>query len=124
MNLVKIHKLTKNIFFNFVYIKVVVITAENYTRAGVHTIKELFWVKMIDVQRGLVLKSMPDLVRKEIQGIYETKKSTEDQNRQHIRTEQEITKKYTDDSKFKYARSDLMEKIIKNFKGAKTVMTI
>ena len=120
----KIHKLTKNIFFNFVYIKVVVITAENYTRAGVHTIKELFWVKMIDVQRGLVLKSMPDLVRKEIQGIYETKKSTEDQNRQHIRTEQEITKKYTDDSKFKYARSDLMEKIIKNCKGAKTVMTI
>ena len=35
----------------------VVITVEKYANAGVHTItvenKELFWVKMIDVQNGL-----------------------------------------------------------------------
>ena len=37
--------------------------------AGVHTItenKKLFWVKMIDVQKGLDLKNMPDLVKKEM----------------------------------------------------------
>ena len=52
----------------------VVITVGKYANAGVHTItvenKKLFWVKMIDVQKGLDLKNMPDLVKKEICGIY------------------------------------------------------
>ena len=38
----------------------VVITVQTYAKAEVHTIKvgnrELFWVKMIDVQKGLGLK--------------------------------------------------------------------
>ena len=38
----------------------VVITVESYKNAEVHTIKvknkELFWVKMIDVQNGLGIK--------------------------------------------------------------------
>ena len=54
--LVKTHKLVKKIFF-CMYYKMVVITVEKYANAGVHTItvenKELFWVKMIDVQNGL-----------------------------------------------------------------------
>ena len=37
----------------------------------------------------------------------------------YIRTESEITKKPADDFKYKYARSDLMEKIIKNCRGVK-----
>ena len=37
----------------------------------------------------------------------------------HIRTESEITKKHADDSKYKYARSDLMKKIIKSCRGVK-----
>ena len=38
------------------YYKMVLITVEKYANAGVHTIKrnrELFWIKMIDVQKGL-----------------------------------------------------------------------
>ena len=46
----------------------VVITVEKYENAGVHTItvenKKLFWVKMIDLQKGLGLKNMQDLVKK------------------------------------------------------------
>ena len=44
----------------------VVITDEKYLNARVHTItvknKELFWVRMKDVQGGLGLKNIPDLV--------------------------------------------------------------
>ena len=46
----------------------VFITADNYTDAGVHNItvknEKLFWVKMIDVQNGLGLKNISDLLRK------------------------------------------------------------
>ena len=39
----------------------VVIAVQNYTDAEVHTItvgnRELFWVKMIDVQKGLAYKT-------------------------------------------------------------------
>ena len=64
---------------------------------------------MIDVQKGLCLKDMPDLVRKEICGVFETKSPTEEQKKKYISTESEITKKPADDS-CKYGRSDLMEK--------------
>ena len=50
------------------YYKIVVITVENYSNAEVHTItiknKELFWVKMIDVQNGYGIKNVHDLLRK------------------------------------------------------------
>ena len=96
----------------------VVITVQAYAKARVHIIKvgnkELFWVKMIDVQKGLGLKNISHLVRKQIQGIYETKYLEEEQKRKYIRTEEELTKQDTDDSKTKYTRSDLMKKIIKN----------
>ena len=90
------------------------ITVEKYANAGVQIItrenKKLFWVKMIDVQKGLDLKNMPDLVEKEIYRIFETKGPTGEQNKKYVRTESEITKKSTDDSKYKYACSDFMEK--------------
>ena len=63
----------------------VFITTENYLNAKVHTItvknKKLFWVKIADVQRGLGLKNIPDLVRKEMWGIYETRDITNDQKK-------------------------------------------
>ena len=53
------YRLDKKFFF-VVHYKMVFITTDNYADAGVHTItvktKELFWVKMIDVQNGLGLK--------------------------------------------------------------------
>ena len=55
----------------------VVITVESYKNTKVNTItvknKELFWVKMIDVQKGLGITNMPDLIRREICSIYELK---------------------------------------------------
>ena len=58
----------------------VVIIVQNYTDAKVRTItvanRELFLVKMIDVQKGLGIQNSSDLVRKDIQGIYETKDFT------------------------------------------------
>ena len=61
------------------------------TNAKVHTIavgnRELFWIKMIDVQYGLGIKSISNLVRKNIQGRYETKNPTEEQIRKYKRTE-------------------------------------
>ena len=101
----------------------VFITVQDYVEARVHAIKvenkKLFWVKMIDVLKGLELKNICDLAIKEICGIFETKNFTEEQKKKYIRTEREITKKPVDDSKYKYARSDLMEKMIKNCRGVK-----
>ena len=74
---------------------------------------------MINVQKELGLINMSDLVKKEIGGIFETKSPTEEQNKKYIRTESERAKKPADDSKYKYARSDLVEKIIKNCRGVK-----
>ena len=34
---------------------------------------ELFWVKMNDEKKGLGIKNMSDLVKKEIHGVYGTK---------------------------------------------------
>ena len=75
----------------------VVITVENYLNAIVHTItvknKELFWVKIVDVEDGLGVKNISDLVRKEIQGIYETKCPTKEQIKKYKRSEAEFDKK-------------------------------
>ena len=63
----------------------VVITVENYKNAWVETIRveneRLFWVKMKDVQDGLVLKNIPCLVRGEICGIFETNDLTKAQKK-------------------------------------------
>ena len=101
----------------------VVITVQAYLEARVHTIKvgnkKLLGIKMIDVQKGLGLKNTPDLVKKEMCDVFETKNPTEEQKKKYIRTEREITKKPADDSKYKYARSNLMKNIIKNCRGVK-----
>ena len=91
----------------------VLITVEAYKNSRVHTItiknKELFWVRMKDVQDRLVLKNILDLLGKEMCGIYGLKRT-----KKCIRSEYEITKESTDNHKNKYARSDIMERIIKN----------
>ena len=53
-----------------------------FTNASVHTItienkKFSFGGGMVDAQKGLGLKNMPDLVKKEICGVFETKNPTE-----------------------------------------------
>ena len=101
----------------------VVRTVETYKNAQVHIItvgdKKLFWVRMIDVKDGLGLKNMSDLVRREMFGIFETKNLTEKQKQKYIKSEHETTKKSTDNHKCKYARSGIIEKTIKNYRGVK-----
>ena len=67
--------------------KMVVITVQNYTDAESHTItvgkRELFWVRMIDAQNRLGIKNVSDSVRKNIQGIFETKNPTKKQIRKY-----------------------------------------
>ena len=85
----------------------VVITVQAYKNAGIDIVivksKELLWVKTSDVQNGLGLKNVLDLVRKEICGIFETKNLTKEQKRKYIKTKSKISEIPTDDSKFKYA---------------------
>ena len=59
-----------------------------------------------------------------MQGIYVTRNPTEEQVRKYKRSQKEISRKSTDDSRTKYVRSDLMEKIIKHCRGVKTVMKV
>ena len=85
----------------------VVIATESYKNAEVHTItvknKELFGVKMIDVQNGLGIKNISDLVRRKICGIFEKNDLTENEENKYIRSEYEITKKPRDNKQNRYA---------------------
>ena len=74
---------------------------------------------MCDVQKGLGIKCIYDLTKKEVCGILESKNFTKEQKRKYIRTEREISKILTDNSKFQYACSYLMEKVIQNCRGVK-----
>ena len=55
---------------------------------------------MIDVQNGLDIKNIFDLVRKEIHGIFKTNNPTEEQVKDYKHSLQEIAKYPIDDSKF------------------------
>ena len=71
-----------------------VITIEKCKNAKVNTVKvgnkELFWIRIIDIQNGLGLKNMSDLVRKEIHGIFSTDKATNKQIKEYKRSLQEF----------------------------------
>ena len=101
-----------------------VVTPEKCRNANidVFTLKygDVFWIKMIDVQQGLGVKNISDLVRKEIMGIFNNKKPTLDQIKQYKRSLADLVNNHTRYSnKIKYMRSDLMEKIIKICRGVK-----
>ena len=72
---------------------------------------------MHDVQEGLGVKNMSDLVRKKIHGIFETKYHTKDQIRKYKRREKDLDN--NSNATFVYVRSDLMSRIIKNCRGEK-----
>ena len=70
---------------------------------------------MNDVQNGLGIKNMSNLVRKEIHGVFETKNPTKDQVKKYKRRENELVN--NSNATFVYVRSDLMSRIIKNCRG-------
>ena len=102
----------------------VFITVELYKNAGVDVItvykEDHFWVKMKDVENGLGIKNISDSSTKEMQGIFETKRLTKEQKRIYRRTKNEINKNFKN-SKYTYARNDIIEKIIKNCSGVKQI---
>ena len=73
------------------------VTVKNYQNARVYIIiipnRELFWVRMIDVQGGLGIKNKSDTVKKEIHGMFENKNPTEKQIRKYKRSEREFDEK-------------------------------
>ena len=97
------------------------IRVEKYPNAKVCTIKvsskKIFWVRMYDVQEGIGVKNMSDLVRKEIRGIFRSKNPIKDQIKKYKRREKELDHNST--ATFVYVRSDLMSNIIKKCIGEK-----
>ena len=73
------------------------ISAEGYKNAGVHCLKirktDELWVGMKDVGVGLGVKSISDLVLKEICGIYEKKELTKEETKCYKMAEREIYNK-------------------------------
>ena len=101
----------------------VFITVKDYKNAGEDVIKDsetndIFWVKMKNVQNGLGTKNIRKKLRTTMQDILGTKKLIEEQKQQYIRTENEINKNLKNNL-YKYARNDIIEKVIKNCRGVK-----
>ena len=74
------------------------ISAEGYKNANVNFLKirktgEL-WVRIKDVGDGLGVKTISDLVLKEIYGIYEKRKLTKEETKNYKITERDIFEKF------------------------------
>ena len=87
------------------------ILAQGYTNANVNILKIRktgeIWVTMKDIGDGLGVTNIPDLVLKEIYGIYEKRKLTK---------EDELN---TKSSEFVYVKNNVMTNIIKHCRGEK-----
>ena len=108
------------------------ISAEGYKNANVNFLKirktgEL-WVRIKDVGDGLGVKTISDLVLKEIYGIYEKRKLTKEEIKCYKMTEREIFKKFdnlnedelnTKSNKNVYVKNIIMTNIVKQCKGEK-----
>ena len=82
---------------NFIYFlsvcKMYLISAEGYKNKNfdfltIKTTSEI-WVKMKDVQNGLGVTNMSDLILKELYGIYKTKNPTKEEVKEYKMTERE-----------------------------------
>ena len=108
------------------------ISSEGYKNAGVFylTIKKTgeLWVSIKDVGDGLGIKSISDLVLKEIQGIYGKKELTKKESKCYKMTEREIFEKFdklsedilnTKSNKNVFIKNTIMTNIIKHCRGEK-----
>ena len=108
------------------------ISAEGYKNAGVHCLKirktDELWVGMKDVGVGLGVKSISDLILKEICGIYEKKELTKEETKCYKMTEREIYKNFdnlnedelnTKSNKNTFVKNNVMTNIIQHCRGEK-----
>ena len=100
-----------------------VLKVENFVNAGVKTVQikdaKHFWVKMRDVEKGLGLKVLRNLVREEIIDILGVNKRCDKDFREYKRSLQELTGNMHDNMKDKYVQNVIAEEIIKNCRGVK-----
>ena len=100
-----------------------ILKVANSVNAGVRTVQikdvKHFWVRMRDIEKGLGLKGMRNLVREAIIGILGVNKLCDKDFREYKRSLQELTGNIHDNMKDKYVRNDIAEKIIKNCRGVK-----
>ena len=89
---------------------------------------QTIWASMKNVQDGLGVKNMSNLILKEIYGIYETKNLTKEQIKKCKMNERQIFGKQdnisedelnTNSSKNVYVENDVMSSVIKGCKGEK-----
>ena len=112
-------KIEKNVIFLNKYI-MFNISVKTYVKDCIHKIKVnkkldeecSLWIRMIDIQNGLDVENIYDLVRKEIHGRYATKKPTDEQVRKYKRYGLEW---FTDD-KYLYAHKDIITPVIMHCK--------
>ena len=108
------------------------ISAKEYGNAGVDLSRGKktgkMWAKMKNVQDGLGVQNISDLVSKEIYAIYKTKNLTKYQIKKHKLTEREVFEKYynlsedelnTKSNKNVYVKNDVMTAVIKCCRGEK-----
>ena len=83
--------------------KMYLISAERYKNANVEFLRiktaSEIWVNMKDVESGMNVKNISDLVLKEIYGICETKKTTKKKVNEYKMTKKKIYKKFDNLSK-------------------------
>ena len=90
------------------------ISAEGYKNAGIDLLREKktgeIWAKMKNVEDGLAVQNISDLVLKEISGIYRTKNLTKQQ-----------IKKYKINENFFFQKYDKLSEYELNAKNKKEV---
>ena len=80
----------------------------------------LFWMNVNDVQKGLGIKNMSNLVMREIKGIFNTRNPTASQIKEYKLSLANLMNNHSRDSnKIKFICSDIGEKIIKNYRGVR-----
>ena len=97
------------------------ISIEGYENAKVICLKNKngeLWVGMKEIGVGLGVKSISDLVLKEIHGICEKKKLTKEETKCYKMTERELYEKF-----YKLSEDELNTKINKNVFVKNTIMT-
>ena len=108
------------------------VSAKGYKNGGVDFLRVKktgeSWTKMKDVEDGLGVQNISDLVLEGIYGIYRTKNLTKEQIKKYKMTEREIFKKYENlsenelnakNNKEVYTKNDVMTTVIKRCRGVK-----
>ena len=108
------------------------ISAEGYKNADLHFLRvketDKTWASLKNTKDGRGVKSISDLILKEIYDICETENLTEEQIKKYKMTEREAFEKYDNLTKDKlntkshknvYVRNDVMTTVIKNGRGEK-----